>query len=377
MTKTKTRLPKIVFLFSDTGGGHRSAAEALIEALEKDYPGQFETEMVDFYVEYAPPPLNNSPADYPSLSGMSMVWKVGYEAIDGRRRSKTIFNLLWPYIQKGAKKLVKERPADLYVSVHSLINEPFLRALKGTVPLFVVVTDLVEPPAPWYNHKSALTILPTEPAFRRGIKLQMDQAKMKILGLPVADRFCHEKMEKRALRDELGWEQDTVTTLMVGGGQGLGPLEKNAHAIDKARLDTNLVYPWHRPPKIYGFVREIPEFMFASDIIVTKAGPGTICESFIAGLPIILYNRIPGQEEDNVTYVVETGAGVWAPRPKLVVEAIQQWLVDPELRLKAAASSSRLARPTASRDIARTMVEFYKKHLKSLPVQDSSPDSAA
>ena len=85
------------------------------------------------------------------------------------------------------------------------------------------------------------------------------------------------------------------------------------------------------PTKIYGFVREMPEFMRAADILVTKAGPGTISEAFIAGLPMILYSRMPGQEDGNVTYVVEKGAGVWAPEADLVVDTLRSWLEQPGL----------------------------------------------
>ncbi len=68
----------------------------------------------------------------------------------------------------------------------------------------------------------------------------------------------------------------------------------------------------------------MPDFMQASDVLVTKAGPGTISKSFIAGLPIIMYSRMPGQEDGNVTYVVDEGAGVWAPTPEEVVDALHQ-----------------------------------------------------
>ena len=37
--------------------------------------------------------------------------------------------------------------------------------------------------------------------------------------------------------------------------------------------------------------------MGASDCIVTKAGPGTIAEASTRGLPVMLFNFLPGQEE--------------------------------------------------------------------------------
>ncbi len=61
--------------------------------------------------------------------------------------------------------------------------------------------------------------------------------------------------------------------------------------------------PAHPAPQ--GFVNNMEEWMHASDVIITKAGPGTIAESFICGLPVLLNGFIPGQEEGNIEYVVE------------------------------------------------------------------------
>jgi 1,2-diacylglycerol 3-beta-galactosyltransferase len=64
-TPQTPRKPHIVFFFSDTGGGHRSAAEAIIEAVQLEYKFQVTTEMVDFFKDYAPPPFNRVGAMYP------------------------------------------------------------------------------------------------------------------------------------------------------------------------------------------------------------------------------------------------------------------------------------------------------------------------
>ena len=61
MNSDHHKRPHIVFYFSDTGGGHRSAAEAIIEAMELDYGGRFTSEMVDFYKEYGPGLLKRMP----------------------------------------------------------------------------------------------------------------------------------------------------------------------------------------------------------------------------------------------------------------------------------------------------------------------------
>ena len=99
------------------------------------------------------------------------------------------------------------------------------------------------------------------------------------------------------------------------------------------------------------------EFMQAADILVTKAGPSTICEALNAELPMVLYNRLPGQEDGNISYVVSAGAGVWAPWPEDVVAAIREWIQHPEKYNQAAASCRRLARPDSAHQIAEILAK--------------------
>jgi 1,2-diacylglycerol 3-beta-galactosyltransferase len=56
---------------------------------------------------------------------------------------------------------------------------------------------------------------------------------------------------------------------------------------------------------VRGFVDNMEEWMGASDMIITKAGPGTIAESFICGLPVLLNTFVPCQEEGNIKYVID------------------------------------------------------------------------
>ena len=200
--------------------------------------------------------------------------------------------------------------------------------------------------------------------------LECHRDKLKVIGLPVADRFCRTSGEAYEIRKKFGWPLDLPVILLIGGGDGMGPLEKTAHAINDAGLNAALIvvagrnrrlksrlekYLWTMPVSIYGFVRAMPDFMRAANVLVTKAGPGTISEACIAGLPIILYSKIPGQEDGNVDYVVNEGAGVWAPEPEQVVAALQIWLNAPELRWQAASHCRRIARPDAAREIARIL----------------------
>ncbi|HKJ38869.1 MAG TPA: glycosyltransferase, partial [Anaerolineales bacterium] len=305
MSKKQTpKKPHIVFYFSDTGGGHRSAAEAIIEAINVEYKKKVTTEMVDFFKDYAPRPFNRAGDMYPYMVKAPQLWSASFRATDGRAQARAITATMWPVARQAARALVKEHPADLIVTVHAFANTFALKALGKDRPPFInVVTDMVTTHALWYDNRADLILVPTENARQRAIKYNMPEEKVKVVGLPVADKYCKPKGRKSTQRKKLGWPVDKPIVLMVGGGDGMGPLETTAYEIDASGLDLSLVivcgrnqklkatlekHEWENPVFIYGFTKDMPDFMRASDFIVTKAGPGTVAEALNAELPIIL-----------------------------------------------------------------------------------------
>ena len=368
------RKPNIVFYFSDTGGGHRSAAEAIIEAVQLEYKNQVTIEMVDFFKDYAPPPFNHVGAMYPYMVKAPRLWGASFHVTDGRAQARFITTTMWPIARQPARALIRGHPADLIVTVHPFANSFALRALGVNRPPFItVVTDMVTTHALWYDRRADLILVPTETARQRAIKYNMPAEKVRVAGLPVADKYCQPKGRKSLLRKKLGWPTDKPIVLMVGGGDGMGPLGKTAREIDASGLNVGLVIvcgrnqylkatleaeKWENPTLIYGFTRDMPDFMRAADFIVTKAGPGTIAEALNAELPIILYSKLPGQEDGNVTFVVEEGAGVWAPAPQEVVRTLTRWISRPEERKKVIENCRRAGRPEAARTVAHSIGEL-------------------
>ncbi|HLE29240.1 MAG TPA: glycosyltransferase [Anaerolineales bacterium] len=368
---------RVLILFSDTGGGHRSAGEALREALATAHGAEATIEAVDVFKKYMPYPFSRFPAWYPAIIRRgSRSWGRGFKLTDGPRRSRAISGFFWPYVRRAVRRLVRDHPADVIVSVHPLMIYPVIQALGRNRPPFVtVVTDLASTHAWWYHPNTDLCIVPTEFARERAVRCGLAAHKVRVLGLPVAARFCVPAGDKELLRARLGWGRDQPVVMIVGGGEGMGPLAEIAQAVAASGLHCELVVvagrnealrarlvaaPWTVPTHIYGFVTEMPDFMRAADVLVSKAGPGTICEALNAGLPIILYGYLPGQEAGNVAYVVEAGAGLWAPGPQRVVEALRRWIgpeADPQALPQAAANARRQGRPTAARDIAAAIWE--------------------
>ena len=372
--------PVLLFLFSDTGGGHRSAAEAVVEAVQEIAGDSVEIRMVDFLRDHAPAPFNRLPEMYPAMVKVPAGWGLGYKLSDNPRSVRMISRAVWPFISRAAKGVLGERLPDLIVSFHPLANEVVAKELARRdtqpPPFVVVVTDLVSTHAFWYLGARDITVVPSEPAKVQALDCGLPNERIRAIGLPVAAKFCKPVADIRQLRAELGWDQERKMALIVGGGDGMGPLEQTARAVADSGLDVGIAVvtgrnaalferlqsaSWPVPVYVYGFVRNMPDLMQAADVLVTKGGPGTISEALNAGLPVIVYSFLPGQEAGNVPYLTESGAGIWAPTPQAVADGLRGWLEDPQAYEKAVSAARGLARPDAARKIAHLLLETIKR----------------
>jgi len=213
---------------------------------------------------------------------------------------------------------------------------------------------------------------------------------VEVVGQPVGLKFAAAVGEKLYLRDKLGISLNRPTLLIVGGGEGMGPVFETARTIATGVPNSQLIIVagrntalkqqldatgWEIPTRTYGYTTNMPELMGASDVLITKAGPGTLSEAFIAGLPVIIFDFIPGQEAGNVRYVLEHQAGAYAPDPVKILFLLQEWLQPNNGTLtQMAANAAALARPEAVLTIARRLHRLLTEKSVSHPLPSLSAD---
>lgn len=364
---------RVLFLMSDTGGGHRAAAEAIRAALERRYPQQYTCALVDVYRRYTPFPTRYMPELYPHwVNWAGPTWGFSYHFANTARRGRVVMAVLQRLWQGGLRQLVRDHPADVVVVAHALFSRPVMRAYQQTLahrpPFVTLITDLVSTHAFWYEKDVERCLVPTQAALSRGHLFGLSADQLRLTGLPVHPDFIDALRPKPDARRRLGWDPSRPVVLLVGGGDGMGSLGAIARALDHQRLTARLVIvagrnrrlyrrlqsaDWQQSTTVYPFVSNMSQLMAAADILITKAGPATIGEACVAGLPMILSGAIPGQEAGNVSYVVENGAGVFAPQPAHVAEIAAEWLsADPDALARRAAQARALARPDAAYVIA-------------------------
>ena len=379
--KSKTVAPesanqkRFLFLFSDTGGGHRSGAQAVAEALNHLYGEAAQVTLLDFFVESKKWPFIHMPDWYPHmLRGRGVPWKVGFELSNHRIIVVWLNRLAKPYVNSSFQTLFAQHPADVIVSFHGAANGMLgmiAREMGLPARTATVVLDFLSASAFWFAGELDLYITPYAEMIPRAQALGVAPERVEALGMPVRLLIRDgAEIPTEEARRRLGLEIQRPLVLMVGGGEGFGPLEPIAKRLMQTRPPAQVAVIAGRNRRLYEQLRDIARrhplrveaftermdlWLAATDILVTKAGPNSLAEAFVMGLPTVIYAAIPGQEEGNVKLVTEHAAGVWAPGPRKSVEAILRLIEDVELRRKMAQQARMLATPDAAEKIARRL----------------------
>jgi 1,2-diacylglycerol 3-beta-galactosyltransferase len=343
-------------------------------------PPTYRIEIVDVFEEYSRFPLREAMKLYgPTIRYNPKLFGEFFHLSNREDTVAAVNTLAWPLIHNGLLRLFTTVQPDVIVSIHPLLTRATVRAIRTLgipIPFITVVTDLVSIHQSWFAAGAEGYVVPTEEAKQLYLQHGLDPKSVYMLGMPIDPKFTHPIESKQELRRRFGLRTDLPVVLLVGGGDGAGGLQTAVRAISHARLPVQLLVVTGRnrrlyahlqrtraslrvPAKIFGFVQNMPELMHASDVIVTKAGPGTISEALACNLPIVLSGYVPGQEEGNVDYVVKNKVGVMAHDPLELVDAIRRYIKpgSPELK-RQQENAKRLSRPWASFDIARCILSY-------------------
>ncbi len=367
-------MKRVVFLYADTGGGHRSAAESISQAMKLNTGDKYNIKLVNGFRNS---PFRVMEKTYPLCVNYARpLYKWWFEVTDNQKTVGSLLKAFEPLSTEVIETLVENNPADLYVSCHPMFNHSFpvvLQQMNNSARFINVVTDLVYGHAWHYTPKTEFCIVPTQEIRTQALSYEIPNDKIAITGQPVAPNFQSRMGNREQTLNELDLDPARKTILVMGGGDGMGKMKNIVRGIAQSDLRAQMIVICGRnkqlrntidnldknmPVRTLGFVNNVPELMGASDVLATKAGPGSICEGFIAGLPILLFDAIPGQEEPNVNYVTRNGAGAWCPTPKRAVAKLRTWFNDKDLLDKLKAASQNLARPSSSYEIADIAAQF-------------------
>ncbi len=363
---------RILVLTADAGFGHRSAANAFAAAMELKHGAECEIKIVNPLDDRrAPFYLRDSGADYDRILRLAPdLYKLGYEASDNEIPSMLMENVLTLGLYEIMHDLIRAEKPDAIVSTYPLFQAPlstYFKLNRTFVPLTLIVTDLATVHRIWFSPGVDMCMVPTMEVYDLAMSNGIAQNKIHITGIPVSPAFSGRQPAKKELRNQLGWDPKLPTVLAVGSRR-VDQLLDNLNVLNHFGRPIQLVavagkddelfaqlqaVDWHVPAHIYNFVTNMPEFMQAADAIICKAGGLVVTESLAAGLPMLLVDVIPGQEEGNRDYVVKNGAADMIESPMEMLETMAHLMADGGALFKQRARNARqLGKPNSALDVA-------------------------
>jgi 1,2-diacylglycerol 3-beta-galactosyltransferase len=372
---------RVLILTCDSGGGHRSVADAIHAALVHQFPGQYRVRLADIMADGFPFPLNAAGRLYgPVVNQLPRTWGLVWHVTNGRSRSSAILRIVSPLAFGRLARILGIARPDIVVSTHPWANHIpvwLRRRLGWMLPVVTVVTDPVNIHHWWLCPAVDLCVVPTEHAYRRSLEAGLPRDKVKVVGMPVGLEFPNPARDKAELRRQLGLAEDRSTILVAGGGDGMGNVFPIATAVAGAGLDIQMVIvagrnealrsrleavSWQVPARVLGFAENMADLMHTADLLITKSGPSTISEAFCCGLPMLISGGLRGQEEGNAEWAAGTGAALVTPTRQSLVSALRDLLQDGNQRLLLMSNQARrAARPDAAANVARILDDLLNQ----------------
>ncbi len=362
-------MPKrILFLYISPSSGHQHAADAVREALGLLEPS-WETFGIDSF-SYAYPKIGKliSRAYLEVLRRTPALWNYVYDNPDVETATREIREILNLISGPKMQNLVERYTPEALVCTQAVPCSVFAaeKRRRGlTIPLIAVVTDFAIH-SYWVYPEVDLYCVPSEDVRKDLIRYGIDATRIVVTGIPISPKFL-KPQRKEQVRMRLGLDPKKTTLLIMGGSQGMGPLQETLEKLQELPVQClvatglnrelyRLLRKTHgqdKQTRLFGYTRRIHQLMEAADILITKPGGLTSSEALAKNLPMILTSPIPGQEERNARYLEKIGVAQSADAPDEIVAQVKT-LLDHPTRLKTMLEKIRLqATPYASIEVAR------------------------
>ncbi|HET6980148.1 MAG TPA: glycosyltransferase [Pyrinomonadaceae bacterium] len=370
------RIPKILIISSDTGGGHRSAAAAIVAGVQKFFEGESYAIRVVRAVEESHHLSAKLVALYNWILRNRQHWMKYYYWFINRFRPETS-RFFHKRCVGYVVELFERWCPHVVVSVHPLTQHIFARVLKelnlaDRVPLVSVVTD----PCygfwkGWACEDVTLYLVASDEARRQLIDYGVAPERIKISGLPLHPKFAYPGEEAaQAARTALGLDPEKFTVFVNAGWIGGGNIPQIFKELVRGELDVQAIFLAGKnedlraaaeslaleapfPIKVIGYSDEIEKLMSAANVMISKLGGLTTFEALACRVPIIadLITEPMPQEAGTANLIAERGAGVMLRRSIDIVPVVRRMMEDEVHYSRMRAATVGLAIPNSTRHI--------------------------
>jgi processive 1,2-diacylglycerol beta-glucosyltransferase len=364
---------RILILSASYGSGHAEAARSLAAAVEAR-GGR--AAVVDHFRELVHPVFASASRAvyYWLLRRAPAVWALAYGLGDRLGPEAPLaFGLPQVGTERLARLLDTMRP-DAVITVHATpaaAMAALARAGRPLPPHTTAVTDFVAH-SQWMPRPVDRYCVAAEEVRNEFVARGIPPERVVVTGVPVHEDFAR-PVDAAAARRALGLRPELPTVVAMAGSQGsLGRLgdvtrallrmERPLQAVVVAGRDEPLRARLARaaagsPVRVVGYASDVRTLLAAADLLVTKAGGMTLAEATAAGVPLLLYGSLPGQERGNERFASQAGIALVARSRGELRRLLDRALGDGTTLERLQGSLRRLRRPGAAQHVLDLVTE--------------------
>jgi UDP-N-acetylglucosamine:LPS N-acetylglucosamine transferase len=342
---------KIHFAMIEAGGGHKTPALAVVEALEELFPGKYQIKVLDFMKDLGCTDLDDA---------HKKLWKYllkhpdltkGIQAFDFITGPVNIqiYKLFLDRVAKYVMRYLYNEKPDLVFSTHyfNTMSIAHIRKTYEIGPILInYLTEIFDFDSYWYLKNVDHYIVASKQAEKKLLKKKFPRDKLHLFPYPVRRSFFEIKRSKTEILDSLGLDNCQKTLLVTLGSEGIGSIYRMIEALVKKSFPLNVIAVAGKNDQLrqqlerdfgsqdqktrvvaLGFQEHINELIYASDFCFIKPGPATTWEVLSMKKPIIFFESAQLSENPNIKFVVDNRVGYYAGNMPRKLSQIVDWFL--------------------------------------------------
>ena len=369
---------RFLIFSASTGGGHKRAAAALEEKFREVNPDSAvyvvdglrsigkmydKTVCKGYYIM-----ATKTPKVYGKFYKITDKKNAMYKAV---MRSNAMMS-------ERLLETIEQYNPDVLITCHAFISA-MVGKLKRQGKIHIKTISLI---TDYDSHRTYISpyidaYVVAEPQMAKKLheEYDVDETKIYPLGIPTFDKFSRTGKREAICRRE-GLDPNKTTILLMAGSFGVSGVKRFYEQLAREGENLQLIVITGKNEKLYEkmkkhiaelgteentkllfFVDNVEDYMHVSDLIVTKPGGLTVTESLACGLPMAIYSAFPGQELDNVKFLISQNAAIFVDK-ELGAQQIISLLHAPRALEEMKENCRRLAHPQAAKDIYDLAMEL-------------------
>ncbi|MGZ4160741.1 MAG: MGDG synthase family glycosyltransferase [Neobacillus sp.] len=338
---------KILILSATFGEGHKQVANAISEAVDFSLP-DVEPVILDIMHWLHPYlyPVSNYfykkvIKKFPQV--YSYLYRKTRESSPFSDKLNALFSLGMGSMLEILERINPKVVVSTYPFAAGIMSKLKEQGLIN-VPIVTIITDYTDH-SYWIHPYTDQYVVGSEEVKDRLISLGVERYKIKCTGIPIRQKFI-QTQSREILALQYGLNSNTFTVLVMGGGEGfIGKGLSTFHAFESLSTPIQFIIICGRNKKLQkkleeelrnskhkvllmGFCENVNELMALSDLMISKPGGVTTSEALAMELPLLIYNPLPGQEEDNADYLVKSGLAILAENELDLIDKIHHMIHD-------------------------------------------------